>query len=102
MGSFGSWSPGLSAAMAGLFQFVMAPVKILAMFWPDRRRFVTRWPAIVRLYMNTVPPAVMGMYAYVPGVGVSGADPSSGFVWNGMSEAAKSTVPLRKDCRPAV
>ena len=42
---------------------VMTPVKILATFSPDSRRFVTRWPLIFRLYMNDVPPAVTGMYA---------------------------------------
>ncbi len=59
----GSESPGLSAAIAGSFQLVMAPVKIFVTLSPDSRRFVTRWPAMVRLYMNTVPPAVTGMYA---------------------------------------
>src|SRR5580658_2025792 len=61
MGSFGSLSAGLSAAMAGLSQLVISPVKILAMFSPESLRLVTRWPSIVRLYMNTVPPAVIGM-----------------------------------------
>ena len=61
--SSGSLSPGLSAARAGSSQLVMTPVKILAMFSPDRRRLVTCWPLILRLYMNTVPPAVIGMYA---------------------------------------
>ena len=37
------------------------PVKILEMFSPDNRRFVTRWPLMFRLYMNAVPPAVTGM-----------------------------------------
>ncbi len=53
--------PGLSAARAGSSQLVMAPVKILEMFTPDSRRLVTRCPLILRLYMNTVPPAVIGM-----------------------------------------
>ena len=59
----GSLRPGLSAASAGSSQLVMAPVKILVMFSPDSRRLVTCWPLILRLYMNTVPPAVIGMYA---------------------------------------
>ena len=59
----GSVRPGLSAASAGSFHEVMAPVKILATFSPDSRRLVTRWPLILRLYMNAVPPAVIGMYA---------------------------------------
>jgi hypothetical protein len=36
----GRFSPGLSAAIAGSFHWVMTPVKILAMLSPDRRRLV--------------------------------------------------------------
>ena len=54
---------GLSRAMAGSFQVVIAPVKILAVFSPDSRRLVTSLPAIFRLYMNEVPPATTGRYA---------------------------------------
>src|SRR5581483_12407871 len=70
----GMFRPGLSAWMAGSFHSVIPPVKIFAMFSPESRRFVTRCPLMVRLYMNTVPPAVIGMYAYVPAGGFSGAD----------------------------
>ena len=59
----GNVRPGLSACRAGSFHVVTAPVKILTTFSPDKRRFVTRWPLIFRLYMNAVPPAVTGMYA---------------------------------------
>src|SRR4051794_32982986 len=59
----GSFNAGLSAAIAGSFHVVIARVKIFTMFSPDSRRFVTRCPLIERLYMNTVPPAVIGMYA---------------------------------------
>lgn len=41
----------------------MTPVKILVTVSPPSRRFVTRLPPIVRLYMNEVPPATIGMYA---------------------------------------
>ena len=64
IGRFGSWSCGLSAAIAGSFQFVMTPVKILAIVVGESRRFVTRWPLMSRWYMNDVPPATSGMYAY--------------------------------------
>jgi len=46
--------------IAGSFQRVIWPVKILARVAPDRRRSVTRLPPTVRLYMNDVPPATMG------------------------------------------
>ena len=63
MARAGRVRPGLSAAMAGSFQRVRVPVKMRATFSPDSRRFVTRRPPILRLYMNDVPPATMGMYA---------------------------------------
>src|SRR5262245_59723820 len=44
IGRFGSCRPGLSATSAGSFHEVMTRVKILAMFSPDSRRFVTRAP----------------------------------------------------------
>jgi hypothetical protein len=47
--------------MAGSFHLVMAPVKILVIVWPSRRRSVTCLPPIFRLYMNDVPPATIGM-----------------------------------------
>ncbi|CAB4798872.1 unannotated protein [freshwater metagenome] len=53
--------PGLSACSAGSFQIVMAFVKILVTFSPDKRRLVTRLPLIFRLYMNAVPPATTGI-----------------------------------------
>src|SRR5262245_41247723 len=56
----GRRSRGLSAAIAGSFHILIAPVKIFAMFAPDSRRFVTRWLPIFRLYMNVVPPAETG------------------------------------------
>jgi hypothetical protein len=51
----------LSAAIAGSSQRVMTPVNSLATFSPDSRRFVTRLPPILRLYMKAVPPATIGM-----------------------------------------
>ena len=54
-------SPGLSAWIAGSFQFVMPPVKIFAIVSPDSRRLVTRLPPMFRWYMNAVPPATIGM-----------------------------------------
>ncbi len=60
---FGIARAGLSAWMAASFQLVMPPVKILVMVSPLSRRFVTRLPLILRLYMKLVPPATIGMYA---------------------------------------
>ena len=57
----GNVMPWLSATSAGSFHVLMAPVKILATFSPERRRFVTRLPLIFRLYMKAVPPATIGM-----------------------------------------
>ena len=69
---------------------------------------MTRLPPILRLYIRDVPPATIGMYANLPCSGVpslnvvSGAEPSSGLSWNGISLIAKSTVLLRKSVRPAL
>src|SRR6478735_4422586 len=64
MGRFGRCNDGLSAAIAGSFQFLIPPVKIFAMVVGDTRRLVTSLPLISRWYMNDVPPATSGMYAY--------------------------------------
>ncbi|CAB4772163.1 unannotated protein [freshwater metagenome] len=53
--------PGLSALIAGSFQDLITPVKILATVNPDNRKFVTRLPEIVRLYIKDVPPATIGI-----------------------------------------
>ena len=52
---------GLSAVMALSFQRVIWPRKIFVITSPESRRFVTRLPPILRLYMNEVPPATIGM-----------------------------------------
>src|SRR5262249_34150691 len=71
MGRAGSATPGLSALIAGSSHLVMPSVKILVSTSPDSRRFVMRLPPEVRLYMNEVPPATIGMYAnpWLPGWG---------------------------------
>jgi len=76
-------------------------VKILVTTSPDSLRLVTAFPPMVRWYINAVPPATIGMYAYVPAAGFSAADPSVGSVWNGISLTAKSTVPFRNCRRPS-
>ncbi len=72
----GSDRPGLSALIAGSLQLVITFVKILATVSPERRRFVTRRPPISRLYMNAVPPATIGMYAYL-NLGFASVSPAS-------------------------
>src|SRR6478735_2991099 len=72
----GSVMPGLSFLIAGSFQVLMTPVKILVTFSPDRRRFVICLLPTLRLYMNDVPPATIGMYAYERPGGVSVTPPS--------------------------
>jgi hypothetical protein len=57
----GRTSPGFSLLICGSAQLVMTPVKILVTVSPDRRRELTRFPPIVRLYISAVPPATMGM-----------------------------------------
>ena len=64
IGRFGSCSCLLSATMLGSFQFLMPPVKILAIVVGVSRRLVTCCPLMSRWYMNDVPPATSGMYAY--------------------------------------
>lgn len=92
----GSARPGLSAAIAGSSHRVSTPVKIFAMFSPDRRRFVTRLVPIFRLYAKVVATAVSGMYVY-PRVTGAGS-PSAPY---GTSDAAQSTVPCANFARPA-
>jgi len=61
IGVAGRASCGLSALIRGSFHLVILLVKMPAMFGPDSRRLVTRWPLMFRLYMNVVPPARSGM-----------------------------------------
>ena len=76
--------------IAGSFQLVIWPVKILASVSPVSRRLVTLRLPIFRLYMNAVPPATIGTYEYAYDE-VSMPPPNgSGVVRKAMSEAAKS------------
>src|SRR5262245_13935673 len=95
----GRLRPGLSRLIAGSFHLLRTPVNILAMFVPDRRRFVTRLVPMLRLYMNVVPPAVSGMYANPRVVG-GGSKKLPSCTPYGMSDAAKSTTPCLNCVRP--
>jgi hypothetical protein len=57
----GRFRSGLSALIRGSSQLVILLVKMPATTAPDSRRSVTRWPSMLRLYMNVVPPAASGM-----------------------------------------
>jgi hypothetical protein len=90
----------LSTLIAGSDQLVICWVKILVMVSPESRRFVTRLLPILRLYMNAVPPATIGMYPNARPGGGSSTPPS--LRPYGISETAKSTWPARKSLRPLV
>ena len=93
MGRFGPAEP-LSAAMAGSFQVVILPLKILASVAPDSFR-----PVIPgRLYWTEIAPAISGMETKDPYLSFSCCTSAAAA---GTSEPAKSTVPAMSWARPA-
>ena len=83
----GRFAPGLSAAIAEAFHFVIVPWKIPARVAADRfRLFIPD-----RLYSIAIPPAVTGMVIAVPPQREFAFDCSVDFM--GTSEPAKSIVP---------